>query len=360
VPHSFCLAVTPISIRRLRLVQNRQRRRRPCTRPVFAWTDDEVAIEGQIADRTLSYKEDVLRVIFEQIIIRTHFGSPFPKPHLYYLISPLTIASMLLTTRFFLLYQLFLFASVLASVTNSDTFGRFSIPTRYRVTPTDPHNATKIAETERLLKQQYGDTDVQTIPDENNRPTWLITSQQDNIDASLKQIDGVSTVTMDTPATITKREGGGGPKQSDLAKPPASRWNILATTGSDIKKTEAFLRTKIEPGTNFFEAGLEGYERCWGNVTLTDAAKAEVEKYEGVAGMGPVGELIALIAIPHAESPRRPPSGTVVNKGLTDRDTTQWQKQESPHWSLAMDSQYRYAFPPLVSLSTKHTLVVLT
>jgi hypothetical protein len=262
----------------------------------------------------------MLHVNLEQIIIRTHFGSPFPKPHLYYLIFPLTIASMLLTTRFFLLYQLFLFASVIASITKSDMFGRDSIPTRYRVTPTDPHNATRIAEIEGLLKQQYGDTDVQTIPDENNRPTWLITSQRDDIDASLKRIDGVSTVTTVAPATVTKREGGGGPRHSDLAKPPATRWNILATTGSDIKKTDAFLRTKIEPGTDFFQTGIEGYEQVWGNVTLTDAAKAEVESHEGVAGMGPVGELIALIALPHAESLRRPPSGTVVNKGLSGRN----------------------------------------
>lgn len=248
---------------------------------------------------------------------------------------------MLSATRALLFFQLFLLVAAIASVTKSDILR--SGMTRYRVTPTDPYNASKVAATEALLRQQYGDTDVQMIPDENNLTTWLIASKGDNTDASIKQIDGVSTVTTDTSATFTKREQGGRRKQSDLAKPPpkppATVWNILATNGTDLKETEAYLKTKIEPDTKFFAAGKESHARGWGNVTLTDAAKAEVEKHEGVADMGPAGELVPLLALPGTDPGynRRP---TTRKMHLTDRATTQWQKQESPDWSLSMDSAY--------------------
>lgn len=234
---------------------------------------------------------------------------------------------MLSVTRFVLLCQQLFFAWVLAGTTKSDMASGNISATRYKVTPTDQHNATAIAATEFLLREQYRDADVQTIPDTHSLPTWLITSNQDNTGTTLRQVGGVSTVTTDTAATITKREGGRGPRQSELVKPPAlpaTKYSVLATDGSDLKKTEAFLRTQIEHGTDFFEAGLEGYGRCWGNVTLTDAAKAVLEKYEGIAGIEPEGELIALMALPNTGTKQGHP--LLESKlELVNRATTQWQ-----------------------------------
>jgi hypothetical protein len=233
---------------------------------------------------------------------------------------------MLSATRLFMLFQLLLFASVIASITNSDLLGRDETTVR-RVTPTDPHNATKIAETEIILKKQSGE--VQSVLDKDGLPIWLITSTQDDILASLELIEGVRSVTTDPQASLPKREGGGGPRALDLVEPAVTKWMILAKEGSDLKKTEAFLNTQTEHGTELYEIGIEGSARGWGNANLTSAAKAVVEKYDGVAAMAPEGELESYRALPVRES--------IQDSSLTSRDTT-WQNQVNADKSLLMDS----------------------
>lgn len=266
---------------------------------------------------------------------------------------------MLPTTRFFQHFQLLLFASVVASFAHSDMLGRDAGVTRFNVTPTNQHNATAIAATEALLRKQYGDAAVQTTSDENSLPTWLITSNDDETEASLKLTDGVQGVTTDSNATLTKREAGGGPRQSDLAAAPATKWSILAKDGSDIKKTEAFLKTQIERGTSFFEVGIEGSRGCWGNVTLSKAAKDTVAKYEGVADIVAEGVYEALRALPVVDMDQDR-SLRIRSGNLSSRDIT-WQKQSPADKSLFMDSQYKYVVNNLhIKISTKQMTVVPT
>jgi hypothetical protein len=220
---------------------------------------------------------------------------------------------------------------------------------QYKVTPTDPRNTTAVAATEALLKKQYGDADVHMISDENSFPTWLISSTQD-IFASLELVDGVQHVTKDIHAAITRGERVGAPEYELLF---ATRWNILAADGSDLKKTEAFLNSQIEPDTEFFEIGFEGSARGWGNVTLTNAAKAAVEKHEGVADIVSAGELRLLRALPVSDTSQDFPL-RIRGEDLISRDTT-WQNQSPADKSLIMDSQYRYVTSKTLSISLLST-----
>jgi hypothetical protein len=232
---------------------------------------------------------------------------------------------MLSATRFFMLFQLLLFASVIASITNSDLLGRDET-TILRVTPTDPRNATKIAEIDALLRKQYGDAEVHPILEKNGLPAWLITSTQDDIVASLELIDGVS-VTTNPQASITKREGGGGPRASDLAGPAVTKCIVLAKDSADLDKTKAFLKTLAEHGNDIYDIGYKGHARGWGNVTLTEDAVKKVEGHDGVAAVRPEHPVIDLLVLPKGDR-------------LASRDTT-WQKQDDADLSLLMDSQYR-------------------
>ena len=83
-------------------------------------------------------------------------------------------------------------------------------------------------------------------------------------------------------------------KRSALTPRDDHYYNIVAkdyNNDEETKATREFLNTKVtDPSQQIYEFNLPGTSHIigWGNVQLSDAAKGEVEAYQGVTA--PLGE----------------------------------------------------------------------
>jgi hypothetical protein len=53
-------------------------------------------------------------------------------------------------------------------------------------------------------------------------------------------------------------------------------------TATDQQETEAFIKSKIEPGTNIFHVRYNNYIRAWYGLQLSPEAKTALENHKGV------------------------------------------------------------------------------
>lgn len=157
------------------------------------------------------------------------------------------------------------------------------VMTLHIIYPSDPTNATKITQTKALLITTYGNAAVQQSRDENNRTNWHLTSKRDDLQAEIRQLDGICRVARENEDILWS---------ISTAKPPGvkpgedvRKYMVAATEGSDTQKTEELLKGKVEPGTSFTRFKRDGgVVRGWGLLALGLEAKRVVQGHEGVDG----------------------------------------------------------------------------
>jgi hypothetical protein len=145
-------------------------------------------------------------------------------------------------------------------------------------------------------------------------------------------------------------------------------YRCLAKNASDtdaVKRTEEFLRSKVQPGSKFYYYKNNGQVRGWWRLALDDDAKKAVQDYEGIKYFKLGGiQLQDFLALPaqdvsssksELQEPTNPrhisregttqtlpfgyhsrfEEGSVVKRG------EEWKKQERAAKSLVMNSQYK-------------------
>jgi hypothetical protein len=72
------------------------------------------------------------------------------------------------------------------------------------------------------------------------------------------------------------------PEHTELTTRDIKWYTVMATNDSDVKKTEDFLKSKVQSGTEIFQHSWGGVVSGWFNAALDADAKKEVEGHEGV------------------------------------------------------------------------------
>lgn len=238
----------------------------------------------------------------------------------------------------------------LDSMTSGDTF--------VIIHPIDPSNSEQISRTEDSLGKICGSEHVKSQQAKDGHVSWVVTlSDRETINLLPEhpwlQLDETAKRTL---VTHSKRHT----KRSDLDRRDDAYYNIVAKDYNDDAQTKAtreFLNTKLtDPNQKILEFNYPGTDHIigWGHVQLSDAAKGEVEKYEGVTA--PLGEEVTVeddrVAInnePKAApvQQRKEPIGGMIRtayNGVTKRvallkRAVTWKKQVNAGWDLVMVSQ---------------------
>ncbi|KAF2850303.1 hypothetical protein T440DRAFT_518402 [Plenodomus tracheiphilus IPT5] len=141
-----------------------------------------------------------------------------------------------------------------------------------------------------------------------------------------------------------RRSKLGGPIQ----RRDALEYDVMANTSIDWQKTEEFLKTKVKPDTAFVQfKDFEDDSKVfgWYPLVLDDAAKAEVEKYEGVASVEISKNLTTFRAI-SASGLSQSSQDAFRMRARSSKLLTRagdWVKQEHADDALKMASQYNGA-----------------
>jgi hypothetical protein len=218
------------------------------------------------------------------------------------------------------LLQLLLLARVVTSSLISDSLTRDTGMATYMLYPKEPVDATSLAKTESLLKTQYGNA-VESAKDEEMADTWIISSRRGYLETAMLMTSGVGRVveiTLDDQREALRRSGllprdvnqanhieDEGPsatlqhvQEHSIARRDVSVYIALSQNETDVAKTEEFLKTKIEGGVGLFKIFRDEDIIAWGNLTLTENAKSEVESYEGIRAIQKAREVTFNRALP--------------------------------------------------------------
>ncbi|KAF2176957.1 hypothetical protein K469DRAFT_697599 [Zopfia rhizophila CBS 207.26] len=162
--------------------------------------------------------------------------------------------------------------------------------TFYTVYPTDPSNADQVANTEKFLQNLYGKEDVIENRNADGLVSWRITLKDGDTTDQLEAHQGLRVVEPeDRPKGVIAKA-----KRSELARRDDPIYIALASDPDNDEQTKAtreFLNSKVtDPNKFIIELHKPGTNKilAWGQLSLNDAAKAEVEGHEGIKA--PLGE----------------------------------------------------------------------
>jgi len=217
--------------------------------------------------------------------------------------------------------------------------------TSYIVYPINPTQTVETSKTEAALKEL---PDVASVTpnqhNDNEQPhvidSWSVTTKHStDITAVLSALEGVHLVEHQEPFTDPARE----PEHPDVVRRDEfQRYVAMAKNDTDTQKTEDFLKSKVQSGTEFYPFELKGRTVGWYGVMLNSGAKDEVQKYDGVKILKLDEKKVLFRALPAPGWSQNPPhTGRPLEQrsGLMSRDGT-WVKQANADKALNMDSQF--------------------
>jgi hypothetical protein len=158
-----------------------------------------------------------------------------------------------------------------AAELSPDIMARSAGITTYTVTPVDRAN---IYETEALLKDTYGDSNLITERHNGIFISWKVTSSDSQLAGKIEALAGVLKVESDHDPRSQDRH--------TLQARDAGRYMVAPKEGADAQKTEEYLKTQIQPDTRIQTVMAHGAILAWFNVWLSPEAKQAVENHEGV------------------------------------------------------------------------------
>lgn len=223
--------------------------------------------------------------------------------------------------------------------------------------PIDPNNSEQIARTEDSLGKICGSEHVKSQQAADGHVSWIVTlSDRETIrllpEHPWLQLDESARKTL---VRFSKRHT----KRSELDRRDDPFYNVVAkdyNNDEETKATRAFLNTKVtNPNQKILEFNYPGTNHIigWGNVQLSDAAKGEVEAYQGVtAPLGadaPVEDDRAIANnVPRAARAdqrkglfrkSRTAYKDVAKRAAILKRAVTWTKQANAGWDLVMVSQ---------------------
>jgi hypothetical protein len=177
---------------------------------------------------------------------------------------------------FLLLFCAQSLVSIFASSPHSDIWSRGAKMSRYIVTPVDPTNITT---TESKLKTMFGEE------------KFLKSKRQDEITFSF-----FTNLSKSVTAAVARELDNKRPAESQDIAPRADtvptnfdRYTAMPKENADDEKMGKFLKSKIQHGTLMVAVeDQDGRVMAWYNVALSQEAKEEVEKYEGIEKLIPL------------------------------------------------------------------------
>jgi hypothetical protein len=235
--------------------------------------------------------------------------------------------------------------SAFAEGSLSDTWRRDLAVTHFTVYPKNPTHIPEITEIETQLKTLCGDANVIRRPgydDEHSSSfhTWTVTAPaSQDMTSLMKDVHSVRLIEPSESAEITELSL----EHVELTRRDVGVYQALATTATDIQKTEDFIKSKIEPGSLIRQFKYRGEVIGWWNLTLSQEAKDAVQKYRGIEAMRTGGTKIQeFSALPISMSPRHYvlPPVPFHDKGTLSRRSITWVKQFDADKALVEDSRY--------------------
>jgi hypothetical protein len=91
-------------------------------------------------------------------------------------------------------------------------------------------------------------------------------------------------------------------KRSELVARGIAFYTAMATTDSDTKETEEFLKSKVQKGIPIFQHKWDGVVSGWFNLALDDNAKKEVERHKGIKRLNIMRDVESFEALPENDN----------------------------------------------------------
>jgi hypothetical protein len=158
------------------------------------------------------------------------------------------------------------------------------------VHPLDPNDTETIEKTVPNLERICGSEHLETLRSVDGNVSWKVTLSDRK---TLRYLAEHPWLKPDKSIGKTLEEfSRRHEKRSELIPRDDEYYNIVAkdyNNDEETKATREFLNTKVtDPSKKFKEFSLPGTSHIigWGNVQLSEAAKQEVEAYQGVKGLG--------------------------------------------------------------------------
>lgn len=123
-------------------------------------------------------------------------------------------------------------------------------------------------------------------------------------------------------------------------------YNARAKNDTDTKKTEEFLKKKVQPNNPIFQHEWDGVVSGWFNLALDADAKKEVEGHEGIQNVKlmPQLEFFRSVSTQHWSPEFLKTEDSLKDKRTLHTRAENWRRQNRADKALVMDSQYSYVF----------------
>jgi hypothetical protein len=153
---------------------------------------------------------------------------------------------------------------------------------RYIVYATDPSTT---AETEALLTRSFGSNNIVPGQLDNGVASWTIISHGEDLTNTINELAAVRTADQEAvpPAQPSEPRNRSGRQDAGI-------YMVVPILGSDLKKTEDFIQSKVQPGTKIARVTDESRITAWFNLYLDSEAVEAVQSFEGVAECEPALE----------------------------------------------------------------------
>lgn len=250
------------------------------------------------------------------------------------------------------------FLLAFASELPSDITARSVGTTTYTVRPIDRANTY---ETEAILKSRYGEENVVTNRYNGIFMSWTITSPDSQLAGAIEALEGIQNVDSkhenhhQNHHPLRARDAGSSHPVVEDEQTPAIRarerlmrrdniWYSCLANGTEIEKTEEYLKSKVQQGSEVLRLTIRGKIIGWYRLFLDDNAKREVEAYEGIRflkdNVQKVEEFRAVTKEDRLHPLPKSHESPQISRDRNRRSGT-WEKQQNADKALVMDSQYR-------------------
>jgi hypothetical protein len=128
---------------------------------------------------------------------------------------------------------------------------------------------------------------------------------------------------------------------ADLVRRDTPVFRCAAKPGTNITKTEEFLKTQIKPGSNYYYFTRDGEIIGWWYLALDDAAQKAVENYEDIRFFEKGGIKLQDFWVLPTHDQLSDATYDSPGKATLSRRSGSWIKQQGADRALVMNSQYR-------------------
>lgn len=239
--------------------------------------------------------------------------------------------------------SLFNFCAILLTTALATSPHTYTSTTQLTVYPEHPTQLAGTSATETRLKTLCGDENVTRDPPASNTDglpfhAWKVMVMNDrNLTGIISGFEGVRLV---------KEDHIRRPSPPLLRRNDVGIYRALANQSVDIRKTEDFLKSKIQSGTTLYQAWGGDDIVGWRNLFLDVEAKKAVEEHEGIEAVIVGGEKTVAFGVLPATDPMRLFNSTDKDDRksatLSRRADATWIKQYDADNALFQDSAYPY------------------